>query len=106
MVPRTSYAAGRRMVPQMPAANAASSATNRSASQRRRLIPIGAVAGAEDPVGPHEVAARQDPLAPAPFLGERRGALVASAESDEEQAAADRQEGCGGKWILTGHDLM
>src|SRR5206468_1350419 len=80
MVPRTSYAAGRRTVPQMPAANADSRAMKSSATRTRRLIRLGALAGAEDPVGPPEILGRQDPLARAPFLEEGHGALVAGAE--------------------------
>src|SRR5207249_4798148 len=80
MVPRTSYAAGRRTVPQMPAANAASRAMKSSATRTRRLIRLGALAGAEDPGGPPETLGRQDPLARAPFLEEGHGALVAGAE--------------------------
>src|SRR5213083_3415816 len=89
MVPRTSYAAGRRTVPQMPAANADSRAMKSSATRTRRLIRLGALAGAEDPVGPPEILGRQDPLARAPFLEEGHGALVAGAERGEQQSAAD-----------------
>src|SRR5436853_2562815 len=89
MVPRTSYAAGRRMVPQRPAANAASSAPNRIATRTRRRILLAALAGAEDVVGPPEILGRQDPLAPTPFLRKCHGALVGGAQSDEQQPAAD-----------------
>src|SRR5439155_15119555 len=73
----------------MPAPNAPSRATKSSATRTRRLIRLGALAGAEDPVGPPEILGRQDPLAPAPFLEEGHGALVARAERGEEQSAAD-----------------
>src|SRR5205809_251040 len=89
MVPRTSYAAGRRMVPQRPAANAASSAPKRSATSARRRILLAALSDAEDVVGPSEILGRQDPLAPAPFLGECHGALVGGTQRDEQQPAAD-----------------
>src|SRR5256885_754214 len=46
-VPRTSYAGGRGMGPKGPGGTAAGSGTNGGGSQRRRSIPIGAVAGAE-----------------------------------------------------------
>src|SRR5438876_11804579 len=53
------------------------------------LIPFGAFRGAEEKVSPSEVAGRQDPLASAPFLAERRRTLVSGAHGEDQQPPAD-----------------
>src|SRR5207244_10589739 len=53
------------------------------------LIPLGAFGGAEEKVSPSEVAGRQDPLASAPFLAERRCTLVGGAQGEDQQPTAD-----------------
>src|SRR5437016_13780995 len=94
IVPRTSYAAGRMTVPQMPAAKAASSATNRRTTSGR--CETGLVLGVPFPVerpdvrvGP-QVVAGQDPLATAALTSEICRGPGRGAEGHDQDEDAHR----------------
>src|SRR5262249_4051468 len=87
IVPRTSYAAGRMTVPQMPAANAASSTTNRRTASARceTELVLGVPLPVERPDVPvgSQVVTGQDPLAAATLAREVRRGLGRRADAHD-----------------------